>query len=72
MQAELQEKLRHAEIEVSLERARLSRERVAMEERLRQHEQTHSQRSATTSEPPASGKPATARRWLSRLGLKDE
>ena len=38
LQEELQQKLRQAEIEVSLERARLSRERVAMEDRLRQHE----------------------------------
>ncbi len=71
MKEELQEKLKQAEIEHSLERARLARERKQMEEKLRLYEQEKSQ----IVDAPVRGEPEKAkqsRRWLTRLGLKEE
>ena len=68
LQDELREKLRKAEIEISIERAKFARDRVEMEEKLRavgRHETPH--RDAPT---PEASKPARGR-WLSRLGLKE-
>lgn len=62
LQEEWREKLRHAEIEVSLERAKIARERAQLEDKLR-----------GAPEPPKEAekeKPARGR-WLSRLGLRD-
>jgi len=73
LQAECEEKLRKAEIEVSLERAQIARERAQLEESRRaigDHAE-HSQ--AASDQADKSGKPAKPARgrWLSRLGLKD-
>ena len=65
VQQEWQEKLRKAELEISVERAKLARERSALEEKL-----------ATVQDPPQDAnqnqddKPR--RRWMSALGLKDD
>jgi hypothetical protein len=68
-QAEWQEKLRAAEIEISVERAKLARQRAEIEERLR------AQGDAVPSETAeaAASKPdkTPSGRWLTRLGLKD-
>ena len=67
------EKLRQAEIELSMERAKLARERLQLEEQKQQLEQElQTVTAAIQSEPNA--KPADVRghKWLSRLGLKDE
>jgi chromosome segregation ATPase len=74
--AELQEqwegKLRRAEIDISVERAKIARERAALDEQLA--EASYQQKSAP---PPASekaeekGKKSSGGRWLTRLGLKD-
>lgn len=75
LQDEWQSKLRQAEVEISVQRARLARERAELDEKLRTIE---AQKSAMTpsgsgsdakSPDQSSGKPA--RRWLSRLGLKE-
>lgn len=72
------EKLRQAEIELSMERAKLARERLHLEEQKQQLEQElqlASAAAAAAREPDAIGaKPGDARnrKWLSRLGLKDE
>ncbi|MHB9067820.1 MAG: hypothetical protein ACYC4B_28905, partial [Pirellulaceae bacterium] len=71
MQEELRNKLRQAEVEASLERARLSRDHAALEEKLRQLEQDKSHRSPERVAPEPEKAPAS-RRWLARLGLKDE
>ncbi len=71
MQEELRDKLRHAEVEASLERARLSREHASLEEKLRLLEQEKSHRSPVR-EPAEPEKSKSSRRWLSRLGLKEE
>lgn len=72
LQEEWQVKLRQAEIELSLERAKLGRERVELEERLRVVEQAEATRSRSPEAPPASGKKSSGGgRWLTRLGLRD-
>ncbi len=62
-----QEMLRQAEIELSLERAKLARERIAIENKIRTHEE---KLAAAQSGSPAVAKPARGR-WLARLGIKD-
>jgi hypothetical protein len=72
LQDEWREKLRHAEIEASLERAKLARERADLDERIRAFE---AQRAAFAASGNASTDVAVTKpqsgRWLSRLGLKD-
>ena len=69
LQKEWEEKLRQAELEVSVERAKLARERVQIEGKLRMldraAEDSASPKDAETPEKPERG------RWLSWLGLKD-
>jgi plasmid stability protein len=67
LEAEWQEKLRGAEIELSLERARLAREKIAIEDKIRAHEEklAAAQGGLLVGAKPARG------RWLARLGLKD-
>lgn len=74
LQDEWREKLRQAEIDISVERAKLARERAELQERVRAFE---SDRAAFESEVGGAAderKPAGQQtgRWLSRLGLKDE
>jgi hypothetical protein len=68
-QAEWREKIGKAEIDISVERAKIARERLELEDKLQayQQEQPHH-----AGEGPAhsSAKP-TRGRWLARLGLKD-
>ena len=65
LQEQWKDKMRQAEIEVSLERAKLTRQRVEIEERLR----------AVENEPPQTVAPAKGarpiQRWRVRLGLGD-
>jgi len=69
-QAEWRKKIGQAEIEISLERAKIGRERTVLEEkeRLYQADQSSRSNSDTPDAPPE--KPPRGR-WLSRLGLKD-
>ncbi len=69
IQKEWETKLREAEIEMSLERAKLSRERAELEERLRNPVEAAK---PATPEPVVTidGKPV--RRWLEHLGLRDK
>ena len=74
MQSQLQEQLKQAEIDISVERARLGRERQELEEKLRNFEQERAKypggKEAPTTDKnkkPSSG----GGRWLSRLGLRD-
>jgi hypothetical protein len=74
LQTEWEEKLRQAEIELSVQRAQIARARVELDERQRTLEEVASQRGgereATAAEPK--GKKPQRGRWLSRLGLKDD
>jgi hypothetical protein len=70
LQREWEEMLRKAEIDISVERAKIARERSQLEERIRQLEEKGA---GPDEEPEASdrtGKP-TRGRWLARLGLKE-
>lgn len=69
LQQEWEEKLRQAEIDISLERAKLARERKEVEEKLRAYEEHH--QPATSHGAGAEAK-APRGRWLARLGLKEE
>lgn len=72
LQGEWEGKMRTAEVEISVERAKLARERAELEEKLRHLEE----RAATIgAQYPASAGTASKEpkrgRWLERLGLKD-
>lgn len=58
-------KLREAEVEISIERAKLARERAELEEKLRSLESSGVQPGATGSSAPRKS------RWLAQLGLSD-
>lgn len=65
LQDEWREKLREAEVDISIQRANLARERAELEEKLFLAESRVSKLTAETgAEKPAGG------RWLTRLGLK--
>jgi len=70
LQVEWQEKLRKAEVEISIERARLARQHAEIDEKLRTQGGAHSKPDAPGSAPPKPDK-SSAGRWLARLGLKD-
>jgi len=67
LQAEWEEKLRAAELEVSLERAKLAREQAALKEKMFEFQKTDPQGILAND---ADGKPR--RRWLAALGLGEE
>lgn len=68
MQEEWQEKLRQAEIGISIERAKIARARAEIDEKTRIFEE---QGDPVDGEPDPSGEPGKPRRgrWLARLGL---
>jgi hypothetical protein len=73
LEAECRQTLRSAEIDISVERARLARERAELEEKLQtlQGEQAQSHPpEAPAADGSKPGKPGRGR-WLTRLGLKD-
>lgn len=70
LQQEWEEKLRKAEIDMSLERAKIARQRMEIEEKLRHIEPT-SVEGDQPVKPRGTQKPARGR-WLARLGLRDE
>lgn len=71
LQDEWEEKFRQAEIEASLERAKLSRERQEVARKLCELEEqlADAQRDARTASQPDAGVPS--RRWLAKLGLAE-
>ena len=74
LQQEWQEKMRQAEVDISVQRARIARERSDVEEKLRVLESEKESLAAqrASGEPSSPDKPSKpARRWLARLGLKE-
>jgi hypothetical protein len=73
LQIEWEEKLRQAEIDLSVQRAKIARERVEIEERHRLLQVEQAQQ-VDDGPPPADGKPRKPGRgrWLTRLGLKED
>jgi hypothetical protein len=70
LEAQWQNKLSQAEIEISLERAKLARERAELDERLRVMGLDASKTPGAPNAADAAGQP-TRGRWMSRLGLTD-
>ncbi len=70
LQEELAEKLRKAEVDISLERAKIGRERAELEEKLRAFEQQGGKMDEAAEGTGRSGAPVRGR-WLARLGLND-
>lgn len=71
MQQEWEEKLRKAEVEISVERAKIARGRAELEEKIRILEKKGLMEEAEKGETDKSGKPVRGR-WLAQLGLKDD
>ncbi|HEX4150313.1 MAG TPA: hypothetical protein VHY20_15055 [Pirellulales bacterium] len=74
LQAEWEAKMRQAEIDISMERARLARERVELEDSQRSLEDQLQAQIPTTPENAADASKSQAAqrgRWLSRLGLRE-
>jgi hypothetical protein len=69
MQQDWEKKQRQAEIEMSLERAKLARERLELQEKSRTFEADHPPESA---EEKSATKERGRGRWLAQLGLRDE
>ena len=70
LQEELNEKLRKAEVDISLERAKIARERAELEEKLRMFEEQGGAADKGSDGTDRAGTP-TRGRWLARLGLND-
>jgi hypothetical protein len=70
LETQWQTKLSQAEIELSLERAKLARERVELEERLRTAENVVSKATALANATDDATRLSRGR-WMSRLGLTD-
>ena len=64
-----EQKQRQAEIEMSMERAKLARERLELQEKTRNY---HDNNPPQTDEETKVNKASTRGRWLARLGLRDE
>lgn len=64
-----EQKQRQAEIEMSMERAKLARERLEIQEKTQEYAHNNPPQ---TEEEKQSGKTRTRGRWLARLGLRDE
>lgn len=72
IQKSWEEKFRQSEIELSMERAKLARERSQLEEQKQALEDALHTASQNASNDPNTKADPKARKWLSRLGLKDE
>ncbi len=74
LQKEWEEKLRQAEVEMSVQRAKIARERVELEERQRQIQQQQAEQQESDGGAGEGGKAKKPQRgrWLTRLGLKDQ
>jgi hypothetical protein len=74
-QEEWREKLRVAEVELSVERAKIARERMMLEDKFRQFEEQAANRGTADAGQGSSGggndDGKGKRRWLSRLGIRD-
>lgn len=71
LETEWREKLRKAEIDISVERAKIARDRAEIEEKLQSYQAQARQASNASSDADGSSAERPTRRWLSRLGLKD-
>ena len=70
LQGQWKEKLRKAEVDISVERAKIARDRAELEEKVAQLEAEKARLSKAGPAKPGQEKP-TKGNWLSRLGLKE-
>jgi hypothetical protein len=70
LQEDWEQKQRQGEIEMSLERAKLARERLELQERMRSLQAMHANQVVYEQGVPSPGK--SKGNWLARLGLRDE
>jgi hypothetical protein len=70
VQAEWREKIGKAEIDISMERAKIARDRAELEEKMRSHQHEQATRAPEDPRSDSQGKPIRGR-WLARLGLKE-
>ena len=71
LQDGLREQLRQAELDISIERAKLARERAELEEKVRFIETEKAHLPAGSDASGEKGRKAGGRKWLTRLGLGD-
>jgi septal ring factor EnvC (AmiA/AmiB activator) len=69
LQDGLREQLGKAEVDISLERAKVARERAELEEKIRGFEADRANTPATADANGDKGKKQSGRKWLTRLGL---
>jgi chromosome segregation ATPase len=75
LQDSLREQLRQAEIELSMERAKIARQRAEMEEKIQAFEADRAKYAVSAEgqkQAADTGKKASRGRWLARLGLRDD
>lgn len=72
LKAEWEEKVRRAEIEMSLERAKLARERMEFEERRAEFDHQNRGGQEITVKSGSDEPKRTGGRWLARLGLREK
>ncbi len=72
LQTEWEEKLRAAEVEISIERAQNARMRSELQEKLRDLEEQLDRVHKESAESPQDNNGKSRRRWLDRLGLSDD
>ena len=72
LETEMQQKMRQAEIDISMERAKIARDRQELEDRLQTLQGQLGATGASSSEPEDAKPVKPSRgRWLTRLGLKE-
>jgi chromosome segregation ATPase len=72
LREEWEQKQRQAEIEMSMERAKLARERLELQEKTRTFDDNKKDNPPQSEEEKQTGKVGSRGRWLARLGLRDE
>jgi DNA repair exonuclease SbcCD ATPase subunit len=73
LEAEWEQKLRQAEVDISLQRAQLARTRAEIDERQRTLDEHGARHDANVAnDPGGKSKKAPRGRWLSRLGLQED
>ena len=78
LREEWEQKQRQAEIEMSMERAKLARERLELQDKIRAFDDSNKDNASQSDEDKkasksgTSGTSGTRGRWLARLGLRDE
>ena len=70
LKEQMQEKLRKAEIDISIERAKIARERAEIEEKLRALHKARDGEESESANPDEREKPPRGR-WLAHLGITD-